>query len=266
MTGTVEDAKRPKETGVLPLETARLVQSLRDLRTRTGLSLAALAAKTAYSKSSWERYLNGRTLPPRQAVLALCALAGEPPDRCLALWELASCADGKPAVAPNAPAAQKQPPLVHPRRHLLGRAGIALGCVAASGTLAIALWPGTSPQAVPRCHDRFCDGKSPASTLCDLGLTTLATVPTSDGAQLDIRYSARCQTVWARVTQSRPGDRIDITVSGGRSRSAQVVDVFDAQGYVYTPMATVEARHDVRACLTPATGGARQCVTKYVPR
>lgn len=70
-------------------EQARLAAALRELRTRTGLSLAALAAKTAFSKSSWERYLNGRTLPPRAAVRDLCRLAGEPDSRCLALWEIA---------------------------------------------------------------------------------------------------------------------------------------------------------------------------------
>ncbi|MFK0169347.1 DUF2690 domain-containing protein [Streptomyces sp. NPDC090306] len=62
---------------------------MRELRQRTGLSLAGLAAATAFSKSSWERYLNGRTLPPRAAVQALCRLAGEPDGRCLALWEMA---------------------------------------------------------------------------------------------------------------------------------------------------------------------------------
>ena len=70
-------------------EQARLAAALRELRARTGLSLAALAAKTAFSKSSWERYLNGRTLPPHTAVQELCRLAGEPDGRCLALWEIA---------------------------------------------------------------------------------------------------------------------------------------------------------------------------------
>ncbi|MCZ1006251.1 helix-turn-helix domain-containing protein [Streptomyces lydicus] len=40
--------------------------------------MAALAERTAYSKSSWERYLNGKQLAPRQAVEALCKAAGEP--------------------------------------------------------------------------------------------------------------------------------------------------------------------------------------------
>ncbi|MFF8034824.1 MULTISPECIES: DUF2690 domain-containing protein [unclassified Streptomyces] len=70
-------------------EQTRLTAGLRELRARTGLSLAALAARTAYSKSSWERYLNGKAMPPRQAVRELCRVAGEPDARLVALWEIA---------------------------------------------------------------------------------------------------------------------------------------------------------------------------------
>jgi transcriptional regulator with XRE-family HTH domain len=70
----------------------QLVTELRRLKDRSRLSLAALALRTAYSKSSWERYLNGAKLPPRQAVEALCGIAGAPPARLLALWELAETA------------------------------------------------------------------------------------------------------------------------------------------------------------------------------
>lgn len=75
-------------TGGAP-ECAALAEGLRAVRARTGLSLVALAERTAYSKSSWERYLNGKKPVPRQAVEALCATAGEPSGRLLALWELA---------------------------------------------------------------------------------------------------------------------------------------------------------------------------------
>ncbi|MFI8193065.1 DUF2690 domain-containing protein [Streptomyces sp. NPDC085946] len=81
---------------------ARLTGALRELRARTGLSMAGLAAKTTYSKSSWERYLNGRTLPPREAVRELCRLAGEDGGRCLALWEIAeSECSGRAAQEPR---------------------------------------------------------------------------------------------------------------------------------------------------------------------
>ncbi|MET7690300.1 helix-turn-helix domain-containing protein [Streptomyces sp. NPDC005483] len=68
---------------------ARLAAVLRQLRQRTGLSLAQLANATTYSKSSWERYLNGRSLPPRSAVNELCRLADEPAGHALALLDIA---------------------------------------------------------------------------------------------------------------------------------------------------------------------------------
>ncbi|MEU0038216.1 helix-turn-helix domain-containing protein [Streptomyces sp. NPDC006333] len=68
---------------------ARLAVALRQLKQRTGLSLAQLANATTFSKSSWERYLNGKSLPPRSAVKELCRLAGEPADHPLALLDIA---------------------------------------------------------------------------------------------------------------------------------------------------------------------------------
>jgi transcriptional regulator with XRE-family HTH domain len=68
-------AWRPLPAGLS--EPARwLVQELRDLKDRSGLSLARLESRTNYSKSSWERWLNGRQLPPRDAVVRLAELSG----------------------------------------------------------------------------------------------------------------------------------------------------------------------------------------------
>ncbi|MFD7244790.1 helix-turn-helix domain-containing protein [Streptomyces massasporeus] len=74
---------------VLPREARHLVEQLRALKDRTGLSLAELARRTAYSKSSWQRYLSGAKQPPRGAVQALCRMAGAEQARLLALWDLA---------------------------------------------------------------------------------------------------------------------------------------------------------------------------------
>lgn len=72
-----------------PLECARLAAELREVKERAGLSLAGLARHTPYSKSSWDRYLNGKQQPPKQAVESLCEVAREPAGRLLALWGLA---------------------------------------------------------------------------------------------------------------------------------------------------------------------------------
>lgn len=91
----------------LPPEVRHFVEQLRQLKDRTGLSLVALGARTAYSKSSWHRYLNATQPPPRQAVAALCRIAGletADADRFGVRWELAVQAWPRPASAP-APAA-----------------------------------------------------------------------------------------------------------------------------------------------------------------
>lgn len=99
----------------IPAEFERLAAELRGLRARTGLSLAALATGSTFSKSSWERYLNGKSLPPWPAVRTLCRLADEPEPRIRALWELAEQAwSGRAAVTspPRTPdrAADRTPP------------------------------------------------------------------------------------------------------------------------------------------------------------
>ncbi|MFJ8358856.1 helix-turn-helix domain-containing protein [Streptomyces sp. NPDC093984] len=88
----------------LPPEVRHFVEQLRLLKDRTGLSLVALGARTAYSKSSWQRYLNATQPAPRQAVTALCRVAGleaEETERFGVRWELAVRAwPRQPAPAP----------------------------------------------------------------------------------------------------------------------------------------------------------------------
>ncbi|MFJ7271894.1 helix-turn-helix domain-containing protein [Streptomyces sp. NPDC099050] len=62
---------------------------LRRLKDHSGLSLAALAAKTGYSRSSWERYLNGKQSVPREAVEELAQLCGADPTRLVVLHDVA---------------------------------------------------------------------------------------------------------------------------------------------------------------------------------
>ncbi|WP_406123000.1 helix-turn-helix domain-containing protein [Streptomyces sp. NBC_00989] len=85
----------------LPAEVRHFVEQLRLLKDRTGLSLVALGARTAYSKSSWHRYLNATQPPPRQAVLALCRVAGVDHERIGVRWELAVQAWPRPETAPE---------------------------------------------------------------------------------------------------------------------------------------------------------------------
>ena len=85
----------------LPAEVRHFVEQLRLLKDRTGLSLVALGTRTAYSKSSWHRYLNATQPPPRQAVVALCRVAGVDSERIGVRWELAVQAWPRPVTEPE---------------------------------------------------------------------------------------------------------------------------------------------------------------------
>ncbi|MFD4506315.1 peptidoglycan-binding protein [Streptomyces sp. NPDC058457] len=83
----------------------RLVVELRRLKDHSGLSMAALASRTGFSKSSWERYLNGKVTPPRQAVETMADVCGGDRIGLAALWEVATShsAPGPTAPAPREP-------------------------------------------------------------------------------------------------------------------------------------------------------------------
>lgn len=62
---------------------------LRRLVDRSGLGIAAVADRTGYSKTSWERYLNGRLLAPKGAIVALAEVTGTNQTHLTTMWELA---------------------------------------------------------------------------------------------------------------------------------------------------------------------------------
>ncbi|KAA6214441.1 XRE family transcriptional regulator [Streptomyces albofaciens JCM 4342] len=285
-----------------PVEGARLAAALRELRGRTGLSLAALATKTAYSKSSWERYLNGKSLPPREAVEALCRLAGERGGRVAALWELADAAwSGRGRSAERASEAdvrESAPPPpegggdgarrpedvpgsapssgVRRVTPVVGVAAVlAVTVVLAAVLVVVGEWrAGTggagrqantavsaAPSARTGCHGAACDGQNPLVMLCGgEGLvTTVLRHRATGGRHLQIRYSKACGAAWGRLRGGRIGDRLRIDAPGGRSQSTRVTDRFDADGYVFTPMAAASGPEKLRVCLRPAGGGPAEC-------
>ncbi|MFI1027453.1 helix-turn-helix domain-containing protein [Streptomyces sp. NPDC020951] len=237
---------------------ARLTAALKELKDRTGLSLARLAAETTFSKSSWERYLNGRSLPPRQAVQELCRLAGEPDGRCLALWEIAKSEEsGRPKDPPRTPP-QPSPPLLPPppspslspseppssspspspegsapvpvgHRGAAAAAILASVCAVVFGAVAVTLVllpeenPAPRPSATrstggPQCRTTTCEGKKPAAMNCAGSPDTLAEHVTATGASIQLRYSRVCGTSWARMWGARIGDRIESGTAASAGR------------------------------------------------
>ncbi|MFF9204133.1 peptidoglycan-binding protein [Streptomyces sp. NPDC014986] len=116
----------------------QLIVRLRKLKDRGELSTRQLAVKTGYSARSWQRYLNGRSLPPREAVEAVARIGGDDPARLLVLHEIAAdrWAEGHGAV-PRAPRAAGSAPDREPleqRPH-----GRALRVAVAATTVALVL-------------------------------------------------------------------------------------------------------------------------------
>lgn len=70
-------------------EVREFTGQLRRLLDRGGLGVAAVADRTGYSRTSWERYLNGRLLPPKGAVVALAEATDTNPAHLITMWELA---------------------------------------------------------------------------------------------------------------------------------------------------------------------------------
>ncbi|MET7690299.1 peptidoglycan-binding protein [Streptomyces sp. NPDC005483] len=68
----------------------QLVTRLRLLKDHSELTMRQLATKTGYSAKSWERYLGGMSLPPREAVETLARITGTDPVPLLALHEIAA--------------------------------------------------------------------------------------------------------------------------------------------------------------------------------
>ncbi|PVE06602.1 helix-turn-helix domain-containing protein [Streptomyces scopuliridis] len=293
MSGALENAAEKRAA-----ECDRLAGELSALRARTGLSLVALAGRTPYSKSSWQRYLNGTKPLPRQAVVALCALAGEPPGRLLALWELADAAwSGRAAADTRAaavtvrgpsppspvpvPAGQATPPTPggapRGRRRtavLAATAGVAVVTVATvlgawlSGDDGArrdvpqdAAWSNAGPLR-PSCTGPACEGEDPAPMGCggDGAMTTLGSLTATGGQRLQLRYGETCRTVWVRATGLRVGDRVVLTVPGRREQQIAAVARRDTGRYLVTPMVAAADPSEARACLLPGGGGEQECL------
>ncbi|MEU9994162.1 DUF2690 domain-containing protein [Streptomyces sp. NPDC050848] len=268
-------------------EHTRLTAALRELRARTGLSLAALSARTAYSKSSWERYLNGKALPPRRAVQELCRVANEPDGRLLALWEIAESGwSGRAEVsapAPDEPRRQPQEPPPPVATRPRGRRGLLMAVVASAsavivGGVALVLFllpdvaatESDAPSAsapyslAPQCHGTDCEGRDPMRMVCGIGPDTLTTYRTTTGAHVELRYSEKCGASWARVWGAAIGDRVEVT-AGGPSRDVRIENSADAETYVYTAMTAAHPGSTVRSCFRPAQpDGERECVEARV--
>ncbi|WP_436842601.1 DUF2690 domain-containing protein [Streptomyces flaveolus] len=243
--------------------------------------MAALAERTAYSKSSWERYLNGKQLAPRQAVEALCKIAGEPAGRLVALWELADLEWSGRVQRPTPSRARMAAPPLHDERpgdhstpgpaHGLSirrHRGILAATCAVGLTVAIGVTaflhratedptkPVPSAPSAPGCHAHACAGFGPTEMGCAMPgqEQTLRTQKLSTGARLEVVYSKECRAAWALVGVAQVGDVLTVSTPGGAHERARVTDQYDADGLLVTPMIDGSDLTGLQACFVPAAG------------
>ncbi|MFF4209169.1 DUF2690 domain-containing protein [Streptomyces sp. NPDC001796] len=221
------------------------VTTLRDLKERTGLSLAALAARTPYSKSAWHRYLTGAQRPPRSAVEALAALAGADSAPVLTLWEAAD----RPPPADTPPHDGPPPRTARPRRLPLS----AVALIVAVTAVAVALLAsdrsgapgGRLAAASPRCRGDACQGRLPDVSACDRDAQTKSKVRDASYA-VRLQYSPSCGTAWAEVDADASDARV-ISVRKGRDMLSAAYPG-DGSGGSASPMLAVTSPDDVEAC------------------
>ncbi|MFJ9892088.1 DUF2690 domain-containing protein [Streptomyces sp. NPDC091280] len=225
-----------------------LTERLRLLKQRTGLSLAALAAVTPYSKSTWHRYLNGDQFPPRAAVTALARLAQSDPGPLSALWEAAAQEQSRPAPPPPRPPA---PPVRARRPRAAARALVALAAMAT--TVAVTAGAadvldrdaGAEPHTSASCRADGCQGELPAAGTCARDARTESVV--ARAAQVvRLRYSPSCATVWSEV-RTRVGGTREISIRSGRDELSAEYPGDRSDGYTSPMLSTADPR-DAQAC------------------
>jgi transcriptional regulator with XRE-family HTH domain len=251
---------------------------------RSGVSIAALADATGYSRSSWERYLNGRQLPPKYAVVALAQVTDTEPEHLATMWELterawsraegrhditieaARVAEARAALGEFGPPPDLSGDAPRPRRRgrrvLLFLTGVAVVVLAVLGaTLLLGgnpsaperaggpSSPSSSPSGSPSVSAQGFTGKDPEAAGCGGAHARTAASAWVGGTFLEMRYSATCGTVWARISAAAAGDVVSVSGAGATERQ-RIGDGAAA----YTPMLAVSAPSQAKACATLATG------------
>ncbi|MGW2783927.1 DUF2690 domain-containing protein [Streptomyces populi] len=264
------------------------VDQLRLLVDRSGLSVADVADRTGYGRTSWERYLNGLLLAPKGAVVALAEVTGVGPVHLVTMWELAERAWSRSETRHDttmeairisrARAALGEfgpPPGEGSARRRRRRRRLAMslaGVVGALVVVAAAVWltrggekedaggtpktpvasPGARPDLPPgvKCVGASCAGKDPEDMGCSGRLAETVTSVTVGTTLVEVRYSETCGTAWARATRAVAGDRVEVSVGAAARRTA----VVGTDANTYTPMVAVKGAGEARACVALKSG------------
>ncbi|MFE6054760.1 DUF2690 domain-containing protein [Kitasatospora sp. NPDC056446] len=241
-------------------EPARLlVEELRAIKDTAGLSLSELAARTHYSRASWERWLNGKRVLTEQALEALIGTVDCDAAELRRRWRQAvepvadradraddgETADGTAAEEPADPAAADDPtdeparPAWWRRPAVLVSAAVLLALLLVPAGLRFSRHdgqasaadapspavpsakPAPSTPGSPACQALGCAHKDPKTTDCGKDARTLQTQVVGQ-VVVYLRYSRTCQAAWAAITEGQPKDYATITDGTGDSETALI--------------------------------------------
>ncbi|MGW2255170.1 DUF2690 domain-containing protein [Kitasatospora sp. NPDC001660] len=281
----------------LSAEERELVEVLRGMKDRSGLSLVELATRTLHSKSSWQRWLNGERLVTEEALRRLAEVSGTDLAPVLPVFAAAMSRGAGDTGDADEVAATDEADDADDGEGPGGRAGgspgkagkgrqlrylaLVMVIVAAAAGLGFALWSGRSSEtaqagstvvptatttppataasaAAGGCLGVSCTGLDPKATGCGDDAVTLITANVQR-MTIHVRYSAHCRAAWAKLTSATPGDSASITTARGGHQTALVHWGYDA----YSPMVDASASDTgLQVCGEQSAGrGCTQVIT-----
>ncbi|MFF0748526.1 DUF2690 domain-containing protein [Streptomyces sp. NPDC004267] len=270
-----------------------LASELLALKKASGSSFAQLSEKTHYAKSSWERWVNGKQFPPRDAVESLARLCETDPEPLLALWDEEEArrtapepepgpqAEGPEAEGPEAVEAPEAAPEPEEaprkrRRPLWAALGLAALLTAGAGTYAVVAHTGDPAPPKPKpvvkvagpatgCTLTGCEGKDPKKMNCGADAVTVRTGSIPKDLVIELRYSRACKAAWGRITFAEIGATVVVNNSDGAAQA----DVVHYDRDVYTPLIAAPDDGSVWVCSAlpkkPGKDSVPTCTGRYIP-
>ncbi|MFF0554839.1 DUF2690 domain-containing protein [Streptomyces sp. NPDC004266] len=257
-----------------------LASELLALKKASGSSFVQLSEKTHYAKSSWERWVNGKQFPPRDAVERLARLCGTDPAPLLALWaeEDARRAAPEPESGTGAEAeagADTGTGAATARRRRVLWSSVVLAVLLVAGAISYAALSGSGePPAAPRpkpvvkvagpatgCTLTGCEGRDPKKMNCGADAVTVRTGSIPKDLVIELRYSRACQAAWGRISFAQVGATVVVNNSDGAAQA----DVVHFDRDVYTPLIAAPDDGSVWVCAALPKNGPRSCTGRFIP-
>ncbi|MFJ2716511.1 DUF2690 domain-containing protein [Streptomyces sp. NPDC087437] len=273
-----------------------LGQTLKRWREESNRSQSSVARKLGTRQPTVSRWESGTTVPTVEVIRELWRIRTQPTgtpssdtelDRALDLHRYAETERGRgpkpppPPTPPPATAAAPSPAPAHAVPRQAGRKRTPLTVLAAAGVVVALVatfltWHFTdstqkaggtnrpSASAPPRpappatCSGASCTSVEPTTTVCAQDAATTYT-GRGYGVLVELRYSPRCRSAWARMRGTSPGDRIMLTVEHDEEKSQEYRQ--QTGKTAHTPMAHVDELTSVRACAI-VDGRGTICATK----